>query len=436
MQIIRSCDLSLMLILLMLLPAIPGSSAQDPVRVNGERLIANIESLSRIGRTATGGNSRVAFSEADREARQYVMGLMQDAGLEVSIDAAGNILGHRAGSIPDLPPLMIGSHIDSVPEGGQFDGPLGSLGAIEVVQSLTDGGIITRHPVVVVIFQNEEGGKTGSRVMSGVFKREELDLVSHSGKTIGEGLTFSGGNPENLDAALIEPGDIAAFLELHVEQGAVLEKAGTVIGIVTGIVGLRRWTVTVEGMANHAGTTPMNDRRDALLAAARFIQAVNEVVTGMEGTQVGTVGMIEALPGAPNVIPGQVTMSLELRDLEMNKIERVYRAIESRAREIALETETTINLNEFYLSRGAPTDSRVMQLIEESATDLGLSHLRMPSGAGHDAQSIAPLAPTGMIFIPSTGGISHSPDEYSLPEDIIAGVNVLLNTLLKIDRLF
>ncbi len=415
-------------------PAIPGSDTQDPVRINGERLMANIESLSRIGRTQRGGNGRVAFSEADREARQYVMGLMQTAGLEVSIDAAGNILGRRAGSIPDLPPLMLGSHIDSVPEGGHFDGPLGSLGAIEIIQSLNESGITTRHPVVVVIFQNEEGGKTGSRVMSGVFRPEELDLVSHSGKTIREGIAFSGGNPETLAAAQLGTGDIAAFLELHVEQGAVLEKAGITIGVVTGIVGLRRWTVTVEGMANHAGTTPMNDRRDALLAAARFIQAVNEVVTGMEGTQVGTVGMIEVSPGAPNVVPGHVTMSLELRDLEMDKIEHIYSAIESSAQKISLETDTAIKLDEFYLSRGAPTDVRVMQLIEESAAELGLSHHRMPSGAGHDAQSIAPLAPTGMIFIPSIGGVSHSPDEYSRPEDIIAGVNVLLNTLLKIDR--
>lgn len=421
--------------LLLFFPAIPGSGTQDPVRINGERLMANIESLSRIGRTATGGNGRVAFSEADREARQYVMGLMQAAGLEVSIDAAGNILGRRAGSIPDLPPLMLGSHIDSVPEGGHFDGPLGSLGAIEIIESLTERGITTRHPVVVVIFQNEEGGKTGSRVMSGVFRPEELDLVSHSGKTIREGIAFSGGNPETLAAAMLGTGDIAAFLELHVEQGAVLEKAGITIGVVTGIVGLRRWTVTVEGMANHAGTTPMNDRRDALVAAARFIQAVNEVVTGMEGTQVGTVGMIEVSPGAPNVVPGRVTMSLELRDLEMDKIEHIYSAIESSAQKISLETDTAIKLDEFYLSRGAPTDVRVMQLIEESATELGLSHHRMPSGAGHDAQSIAPLAPTGMIFIPSIGGVSHSPDEYSRPEDIVAGVNVMLNTLLKIDRL-
>ena len=419
--------------LLVLYPATVGSDTQDPVRVNGQRLMANLESLSRIGRTPQGGNSRVAFSEADREARQYVMGLMRAAGLEVSIDAAGNILGRRAGSVPYLPPLMLGSHIDSVPEGGHYDGPLGSLGAIEVVQSLADRAISTRHSIVVVIFQNEEGGKTGSRVMSGVFKPEELDLGSHSGRTIREGIAFSGGNPEKLASARIESGEIGAFLELHIEQGAVLEQAGIPIGVVTGIVGLRRWTVTVEGMANHAGTTPMNDRRDALLAAAQFIQAVNQVVTGMEGDQVGTVGMIQASPGAPNVIPGRVTMSLELRDLDMGKIERVYQAIKSRAQDIAVESDTTIELDEYYLSRGAPTDERVMQLIEESASELGLSSRRMPSGAGHDAQSIAPLASTGMIFIPSIGGISHSPKEYSRPEDIIAGVNVLFSTLLRID---
>ena len=409
------------------------SDTQQPVRINEQRLMANIESLSRIGRSPQGGNSRVAFSEADQEARHFVMDLMRSAGLEVSVDAAGNILGRRAGSVPDLPPLMFGSHIDSVPEGGHIDGPLGSLGAIEVVQSLADHSISTRHPVIVVIFQNEEGGKTGSRVMSGVFEPRELDLVSHSGRTIREGIVFSGGDPENLASARLEPGDIEAFLEIHIEQGAVLEQAGITIGVVTGIVGIRRWTVTIEGMANHAGTTPMNDRRDALLTASRFIQAVNQVVTGMDGDQVGTVGMIQASPGAPNVIPGQVTMSLELRDLDMGKIERVFQAIQSRAQEMAAEDGTTIELEEFYLSRGAPADNRVMQLIEESATALGLSSRRMPSGAGHDAQSIAPLAPTGMIFIPSIGGVSHSPEEYSRQEDIIAGVNVLLGTIIKLD---
>jgi N-carbamoyl-L-amino-acid hydrolase len=419
--------------LLVLIPVARGSDTQDPESVDGQRLLANLESLSRIGRTQQGGNGRVAFSAADLEGRQYVMGLMQAAGLAVSIDAAGNILGRREGSDPDLPPLMLGSHIDSVPEGGHYDGPLGSLGAIEIVQSLADRRVSTRHPIVVVIFQNEEGGKTGSRVMSGVFKAEELDLISHSGRTIREGITFSGGDPENLAAARIGPGEIAAFLELHVEQGAVLEKAETTIGVVTGIVGIRRWTVTVEGVANHAGTTPMDARRDALLAAARFIQAVNQVVTAMEGDQVATVGMIQASPGAPNVIPGRVTMSLELRDLEMEKIERLYRTVHVSAQRIARESGTTIELDEFYLSAGAPTDEQVMRLIEESATELGLSSRRVPSGAGHDAQSIAPIAPTGMIFIPSIDGISHSPDEYSGPEDLIAGVNVLLNTLLKLD---
>ncbi|MFC1543721.1 M20 family metallo-hydrolase [Gemmatimonadota bacterium] len=425
--------LVLALLLLVHSPGAGSAQTRGPVRVNGGRLLANLESLSRIGRTPGGGNARVAFSEADREARRYVIGLMEAAGLAVSIDAAGNILARREGTNPDLPPLMLGSHIDSVPDGGHYDGQLGSLGAIEALQTLADRGITTRHPIVVVIFQNEEGGKTGSRVMSGVFRPEELDLVSHSGRTIREGIAFSGGDPERLASAQLGPGDVAGFLELHIEQGAVLEQAGTTIGVVTGIVGIRRWNVTVEGMANHAGTTPMHARRDALLAAARFIQAVNEVVRGMEGDQVGTVGMIQASPGAPNVIPGRVTMSLELRDLDMEKIERVYRAIGTRAQEIAEESATAIQLDEYYLSRSAPTDERVMQCIEEAAAGLGLSSRRMPSGAGHDAQSIAPLAPTGMIFIPSIGGISHSPDERSRPEDIIAGVDVLLNALLMLD---
>lgn len=409
------------------------SGTQDPLRIDGQRLLNNIEALSHYGGAAQLGNGRVAFSEADVEGRRFVMGLMRTAGLEVSVDAAGNILGRRAGRDPDLPPIMLGSHIDSVPEGGHYDGPLGSLGAIEVAHTLADRGLQTRHPIEVIIFQNEEGGKTGSRVMSGVFKPEELDLVSHSGRTIREGIRFTGGDPDHLGEARRGHDDIGGFLELHVEQGAVLEQGGISIGIVTGIVGIRRWTVTVEGMANHAGTTPMSDRKDALLTAARLVQAVNETVTGLEGRQVGTVGMIEAFPGAPNVIPGRVMMSLELRDLEMDKIERIYQAIRARAAEIAAESGTRIELDEFYLSAGAACDARVMDLIEASAGELGLRTLRMPSGAGHDAQSLAPLAPTGMIFIPSVGGISHSPQEYSRPEDIVAGVDVLLNALLRLD---
>ena len=406
---------------------------QQTLSVNGRRLNAQLQELAQFGRTSTGGIDRVAFSPADLAAREYAKGLMRAAGLDVRVDAAGNIIGRLAGSEVGAAPLMMGSHIDSVPQGGNYDGQVGSLAAVEVAQTLSDSGISLRHPLEVVLFVNEEGGKTGSRAMSGEVASEELDLLTHSGHSIGEGIRILGGDPDRLGVVERQPGSIAAYLELHIEQGAILERESIDIGIVEGIVGIKRWHVTIDGFANHAGTTPMNDRRDALLAAARFIITVNRVVTDLEGRQVGTVGQLEVTPGAPNVIPGRVTLSLEIRDLDMEKIDALFQIIESEGQELATTTRTKIAFNQFYVSRAAPTHESIRRMIADAAAELGHSAMRMPSGAGHDAQSIALLAPVGMIFIPSVGGISHSPQEFSRPEDIVDGANVLLNTLLKLD---
>jgi len=414
--------------------AVRPSIASQPFHINGQRLNRQLGELAEFGQIPNGGINRVAYSEADLQAREFVRGLMRAAGLDVGGDTAGNIIGRREGSDREMPSLMFGSHIDSVPQGGNYDGPLGSLGAIEVAKTLAEQEVVLHHPIEVVVFQNEEAGKTGSRAMSGELNPEELSLVTHSGHTIGEGIEIIGGDPGSLENATRDPGDIAAFVELHIEQGGFLESEEVEIGVVEGIVGIKRWRVTIDGFANHAGTTPMDDRQDALLAAARFIETVNRVVTGMPGRQVGTVGQIEASPGAPNVIPGQVTLSLEIRDLEMDKIDRIYEAIERESHELAGETKTQFSLDQFYVSRAAPTDERIRRPIGDSATQLGLSSMRMPSGAGHDAQSMALLAPIGMIFIPSVGGISHSPREFSRPVDTVNGANVLLNTILKVDE--
>lgn len=413
----------------------PRARSQGQLRVNGERLHANLAALGRIGRNpATGGINRLAFSDADREARTFVTDLMRAAGLRTSVDAAGNLIGRRAGRDGTLAPLMLGSHIDSVPEGGNYDGPVGSLAAIEVGHTLAEHNVATRHPLEVVIFSNEEGGKTGSRAMSGEVEARELDLVTASGKTIRDGLAFIGGEPGNLDRARRARGTIAAFLELHVEQGGVLERGGIDIGVVMGIVGIKRWNVTVTGFANHAGTTPMDARQDALLAAGRFIDAVHRTARGMPGSQVATVGRIAAEPGAPNVIPGRVTLSLEVRDLDAAKMDQVFGEIQRAAETIGRETATTFEFQLFYTSHAAPTDEALRLLIEEAAAGLRFSTQRMPSGAGHDAQSIALLAPVAMIFVPSVGGISHAPRELTHPEDVAAGATLLLHTLLKADQ--
>ncbi len=405
------------------------------LRVNAERIQQRIQELSRFGRNPEGGVSRVAFSDADVQGRKYIISLMRQAGLEVRIDAAGNIIGRRRGSDPRKPVIAFGSHADSVPHGGNYDGDVGVISAIECVQVLQENQVITRHPLEVLVFSDEEGGLVGSRAIIGDLTPDALEVVSHSGKTIRDGIRYIGGNPDRLDEAQRRKADFEAFLELHVEQGGILDSRGIDIGVVEGIVGIKWWDVTIEGFANHAGTTPMDQRKDALLAAARLIIAVNKVVTSVPGRQVGTVGRIKAEPGAPNVIPGRVVMSLELRDLSAAKIDSLFNMIQAEAAKIARQSGTRITFKLLDVTAvPAPTDPRLRRLIAESAKDLGLSYLLMPSGAGHDAQDMARIAPTGMIFVPSVGGISHSPKEYTRPEAMANGANVLLQTILKIDR--
>jgi beta-ureidopropionase / N-carbamoyl-L-amino-acid hydrolase len=433
----REFNLGLLQTALMCALHLPANArASAALRVNGARLNQHLLELSEFGKNPQGGVSRVAYSEADRQGREYVMGLMRAAQLKVSIDAAGNLIGRREAANNDdrLLPILFGSHIDSVPEGGNFDGDVGSLGAIEVAQTLAENHLALRHPIEVVIFQNEEGGLIGSEAMIGALTAKEFDLTNRSGKTVREGIGFLGGDVNKLSTVKREKGSIAAYLELHIEQGGTLEAEHIDIGVVEGIVGINWWDVTIEGFANHAGTTAMNNRQDALLAAAKFIEAVNRVVTSVPGRQVGTVGRIQALPGAPNVIPGKVICSLELRDLAAAKIQLLYQKIRSEADEIARSSKVKFDFKELNANIPAPTDPRIRAIIDSSAKSLGLTTRSMPSGAGHDAQDMARIGPVGMIFIPSIGGISHAPKEFSRPKDIENGANVLLGAVLKVDQ--
>jgi N-carbamoyl-L-amino-acid hydrolase len=404
------------------------------IRANPDRIEQRIKALSAFGANSEGGVSRVAFSDADLAGRAYIRDLMREAGLSVRMDTAGNIIGRREGSEPNLPVIMFGSHIDSVPGGGNYDGDVGVIGAIEVIQLLEDNAIRTRHPLEVVCFTDEEGGLIGSRAMIGEIGDATLGVVSHSGMTIGEGIRAVGGDPNRLDLAERRLGELKAFIELHIEQGAILHEENIDIGVVEGIVGIRWWDVTIEGLANHAGTTPMNRRSDAMVTAAEYILAVNRVATSMSGRQVATVGRLRAEPGAPNVIPGEVVLSLEIRDLSAAKIQRVFNEIRREGERIADARFTPIRYEEIDVaSSPAPTDEQMRRIIAASADDLSLSIKFMPSGAGHDAQDMALIAPTGMIFVPSVNGISHSPKEFTSADDMANGASVLYRSVLKID---
>src|SRR5262245_55284557 len=426
------------LCLLLTCLSVISTAAQTPdtLRVNGTRIDQHLQALSEFGKNPQGGVSRVAYSDADRQGRDYAMRLMKEAGMDVSLDVAGNIVGYRSGSDSSLKPLLIGSHIDSVPEGGNYDGDVGSMAAIEVAQLLAERRSPLRHPLQVVIFQNEEGGTVGSRALGeGLLPTDKfLATTTNSGKTVREGIVFVGGDIERLATAKRAQGSIAGYFELHIEQGGTLEREKINIGVVEGIVGILHSEVTVDGFANHAGTTPMDQRRDTLLAAARFIEKVNQVVTGMAGRQVGTVGWIKPQPGAYNVIPGRTVLGLELRDLDEKKILAMFERLRAEAKQIGAMNNTTFSFSDPVVTHPALTDPGFQGMIAENVKQLGLSSRVMPSGAGHDAQEISRLGPVGMIFIPSIGGISHSPKEYSTPADIENGANVLLLTVLKFDR--
>ncbi|WP_317196169.1 Zn-dependent hydrolase [Hymenobacter siberiensis] len=407
----------------------------NPLRVNEARIVTRLDELAKFGRDDRGHGYRVAYTKGDIDGRAWFIAQMKRAGLDPVIDAAGNIIGKRQGKNPKLPPIAFGSHIDMVPDGGNYDGPLGSLGALEVIDVLNEHKILTEHPLEVIIFSNEEGGTVGSMAMAGNLTPAGLQQKSQSGPTMAEGIKAIGGNPDNIQSSVRKRGDLRAWVELHIEQGGILARENVQIGVVEGIVGIVHWEVTVEGFANHAGTTPMNVRQDALLAASRLVIAVNEVITSVPGNQVGTVGKLAVTPSAYNVIPGKVVLGLEIRDLAADKIETLFREIERRATAIAVTSNTVIRFDrQANASKPALTDKALQQTVQAAATALGLSTKLMQSGAGHDSQEMAAIAPVAMIFVPSVGGISHSPQELTKPGDLANGANVLLQTVLSIDK--
>ena len=416
-------------------PAAAAFSRQGPAgAIRESRIAGRMAELAQIGATAAGGVSRTAGSDADLAARELFAGWMRAAGFTVETDFAGNLIGRRPGRDPSLPPLMTGSHLDSVPDGGNFDGPVGCVGGLEAAEALAESGADLRHGLELAVFFNEENGKTGSRALAGEVSAEEWELPVYGGLDLGEALRRVGGDPDRIGEVRRFPGSVAGFLEIHIEQSPALDSGGIDIGAVEGIVGIRRFRVTVSGFANHAGTTAMSLRRDALVAASRFVAAVHDETLARPGRQVATVGRIEARPGAANVIPGEVELSLEIRDLSMETIESHYRRLQEAARGIAAASGVEFRFEPYYLSRAAPCDPAFVDTVVAAAEAVGHSVVRMPSGAGHDAQSIAVFAPIGMLFVPSRDGISHSPLEFTSVPQITAGARVLAESLGRLDR--
>ena len=403
------------------------------LKVNGDRLMAHIFELATIGGLANGGVCRLAFSAEDLLGRQQVSTWMQDAGMTVRVDAAGNIIGRYAGW-SDRAAIATGSHIDTVPVGGRYDGVLGVLAGIELVQTLQDQSLRLQHPIEVIVFSDEERSVIGCKAMRGGILEAPEYYARTDGTSIQSCLEKVGGNWDEIHTAKRDRCDMTAFVELHVEQGGVLEAEGAAIGIVQGIVGQYRFAVSVTGRMNHAGTTPMNDRRDALLAAAKIIVAVNDIAIASPGDQVATVGYLTVQPNATNTVAGEADLRIDLRDLSDENLQQLIARIRHAIAEIAIQTGTEITIQEMLNLKPTLAKSHIQETIAQVCQHLQLDHCYLPSRAGHDAQEIGRFTAMGMIFVPSQHGLSHSEAEYTSPEHCIQGTNVLLQTFLAIDR--
>jgi N-carbamoyl-L-amino-acid hydrolase len=405
------------------------------LKVNGERLWASLMELARIGATEKGGVCRLAASDLDGAARRLFISWCEAAGCTVSIDRIGNIFARRPGRNPNLPPIVSGSHLDTQPTGGRFDGAYGVMAALEVVRSLNDLGYETEAPLEIVAWTNEEGSRfspamVGSGVFAGVF---DLAAAQATPDNNAPGITL-GGELERIGFAGPEPVGgraVGAYFEAHIEQGPILEAAGLPVGIVTGAQGQRWYEITVTGQEAHAGPTPMPRRRDALVGAARMIDAVNRIGHAHAPYACATVGSLTVSPNSRNTIPGRVFFTVDFRHPD----DAVLTAMDTELRAACAEAAATQNLDaevaEFWYFPPTPFDPRLVAAVREAAAAQGYGHQDIVSGAGHDAVYVARVAPTAMIFVPCVGGISHNEIEDAKPEDLTAGCNVLFNAMLE-----
>jgi len=404
------------------------------LRVNLARLKRDLEELGAIGRTPEGGVSRPSWSDADMEARRWLLERIAAAGLETRVDAAGNIFGRWQ---PGRPVVMVGSHIDSVPNGGIFDGPLGVLAGLECLRRIKEEGIRLRHPLELVAFTDEEGafgGFFGSYAFMGVLKAEDIPSIRDSkGLRIIDAMARHGIDAMQAPAAYRNPKEIRAYVELHIEQGPVLEAQRIPIGVVEAIVGIRRYGVTFRGRADHAGTTPMRDRKDALLGAADLILRGRELVL-TEGTEASrvTVGIIQVKPAVGNIVSAEAYLTYELREQSGELLRSLAEKSRALAAKVASARGLEVSIETILEIDPVPVAEEVKGAILAATDELGLTYLRLPAMAGHDAQVVGRVASAGMIFVPSRDGRSHSPLEFTADEDVERGANVLLLTLLRL----
>ena len=403
------------------------------LKINGERLLRRLWDLAEIGPIAGGGNNRLALTDADKQGRDLVVTWMRDLGLDVSIDTIGNVVAVQ----PDVgqgPPVMMGSHIDTVATGGKYDGNLGVLAALEVIEVAMESGVKLDRPLAAAFFTNEEGSRFPPDMMGslcytgGLTVEEAMSTTDADGRSVGDELDRIG-----YRGPMPCPGPAPyAFVELHIEQGPVLERDGMRIGAVTGVQGISWTEVNITGQSNHAGTTPMSMRRDAGLAAGELVVAVRRIASEMGGTQVGTVGALRLHPDLVNVVAARAKLIVDLRNTDDDDLQSAERHLLTEIRRIAEAEEVEIDTK--WVARFEPVvfDPRVVELVESTASALGLPVRRLPSGAGHDAQILAAVCPAGMVFVPSVNGISHNPAEHTEPDDLVAGANVLLNTVVAL----
>ncbi|WP_121967976.1 Zn-dependent hydrolase [Leptolyngbya sp. BC1307] len=408
-------------------------SLVSKLQVDQDRLMESIADLANIGALPNGGVQRLAFSPEDCLARDLIQQWMRESGMQVRIDPAGNIIGRYPGRFEQAPALTTGSHIDTVPNAGHYDGTYGVLAGLEVIRTLRDRRHSLDHPLDLIVFADEERTMVGCKALSGNLGSDALPYRSTDGEPIQSCLARVGGDWSKRADVRLTSAELAAFVELHIEQGPVLESAQKEIGIVTGIVAQQRYIFTVEGRGSHAGTTPMHLRQDALVAASRLVLAVH-ALGNRPGDQVATVGQLDVAPNVANTIPDRVELSLDIRDLDEDHLDQLMTKLEAEMAQIAAETETRIQLSPLLRNQSALANSRIQTAIAQVCEDLSLSYMQLPSRASHDAQEMAQITDMGMIFVPSEAGISHAETEYTSPEHCAQGANVLLHTLIRLDQ--